>query len=193
MADSTRSNVFATPVLQAGAIYAPFTLNSYNQIKTGSGVFSGLLVNTAGTTSSVALFDGISAIVTITIAAPGVVSWSGNTLAIGSPVVFQTTGALPTGFTAGTQYFVSSVGYVAGVSFSLADTAAHALAGTNTITTTGSQSGVQTAYDETRPMGTLATTTLGIVNAGINGIAFTQGLIAVLAGGAAANVTVLYN
>lgn len=84
-----------------------------------------------------------SATVTISIAAPGVVSWTAHGLPVGTPVVFHTSGALPTGLVPGTTYYVSLTGY--GVNaFSVAATQAAALTG-STITTSGSQSGTQTA------------------------------------------------
>lgn len=87
---------------------------------------------------------GPSSTVTISIAAPGVISWSSHGLPIGGPVVFGTTIALPTGLVAGTVYYVSATGYGAD-SFVVADTQAHAVAGVNNVTTSGSQSGVQSA------------------------------------------------
>lgn len=50
-----------------------------------------------------------SATVTITNASPGVVTWTGHALAANTPVVFSTTGALPTGLVAGTTYYVKTV------------------------------------------------------------------------------------
>ena len=74
---------------------------------------------------------------TITIAAPGVVTYSGTTLTDGMALILSTTGALPTGLTSGTVYYV---GGVSGTTFKLATTYANALAGTY-ITTTGTQTG----------------------------------------------------
>src|ERR1017187_254459 len=85
------------------------------------------------------------ATVTMTAAVPGVVSWAAHGLPAGTGVKFATTGALYTGLVAGTEVFVSSASLASG-SFQVADTYAHAIAGTNSIATTGSQSGVQTAY-----------------------------------------------
>jgi len=80
---------------------------------------------------------GVSPIqVTITIAAPGVVSLpTGFSFLDGTVIQFTTTGALPTGLSVGTTYFVVSS---TGSTFSLALTAGGA-----PITTSGSQSGVQ--------------------------------------------------
>jgi hypothetical protein len=82
--------------------------------------------------------------VTVTIAAPGVFSWTAHGLAAGSAVKFTTTGALPTGITAGTTYYVVSPTTDA---FSVSATP-----GGSAITTTGTQSGVHTGV--TVPTGT---------------------------------------
>lgn len=98
-----------------------------------------------------------SATITVTIASPGVVSWTGHGLAIGDVVYFSTTGALPTGITAGTAYYVSASSFGAN-SFRLSSSAANAMSGTN-INTTGSQSGTHTATCYTRRRGTGSGTT----------------------------------
>jgi len=72
--------------------------------------------------------------VTITIASPAVVT-SSVTLPNGSSLTLGTTGALPTGLTAGTTYYVVNV---SGTTFNLATTS-----GGTPINTSGSQSGVQ--------------------------------------------------
>lgn len=82
-----------------------------------------------------------SATVTVTIASPGVVTWPSHGLTAGCVIRFTTTGALPTGLVAGTRYFVLSTGLTAN-DFQLSETAF----GT-AITTTGSQSGVHTAFN----------------------------------------------
>lgn len=81
-----------------------------------------------------------TAAVTITIATPGVVSWTGHGLENGQRVQITTTGALPTGLTASTTYFVAGKGTD---DFKLATSLVNAAAGTY-ITTSGSQSGVHT-------------------------------------------------
>lgn len=53
------------------------------------------------------LMAGNSATVTITIATPGVITWTAHGLENGDPVVLTTTGLLPTGLTPGTEYYVS--------------------------------------------------------------------------------------
>jgi len=75
--------------------------------------------------------------VTITIAAPGVLTLTNGSLVDGQAIILLTSGALPTGLTSGTVYYV---GNVSGATFRLATTFANYLAGTY-ITTTGTQSG----------------------------------------------------
>ena len=85
-----------------------------------------------------------SNVVTMTIAAPCVVTLTGHNQPNGTAIMFTTTGALPTGLTASTYYYIRSA---TDDTFNLYDTAAHAIAGgaTGRVTTTGSQSGVHTA------------------------------------------------
>lgn len=90
---------------------------------------------------------------TVTIASPAVFSATGHGLKEGDPVVFTTTGALPTGLTASTVYFVISAGLTADA-FEVAATIGGAA-----INTSGSQSGVHTATDSNRTRGTGAGTT----------------------------------
>jgi len=80
-------------------------------------------------------------VVTMTIAAPGVVTFVAHGLQTGDAIYLTTTGALPTGLSANTKYWVTKVN---ADTFKLATTLANALASTN-ITTSGSQSGVHTA------------------------------------------------
>lgn len=83
------------------------------------------------------LSGGSSSTVAISIASPGVITWNAHNLPNGATVVLTTTGALPTGFTAGTPYFVVNA---AANTFNLALTSGGAA-----INTSGSQSGTQTA------------------------------------------------
>lgn len=78
-----------------------------------------------------------STTVTITIATPGVVSWTGHGLAADTAIILNTTGALPTGLTVGTIYYVRNP---AANSFELSATVGGA-----SINTTGSQSGSHSA------------------------------------------------
>ena len=174
----------AIAVFQAGYNFRNIITSVYTQVKTGFGVLGGLVVNTGGTASTVALYNGISSVVTVSIATPGVVTWAGHPLAVGSAIKFQTTSALPTGLTAGTTYYVISAGFGAN-SFRVSATPGGAA-----VNTSGSQAGVQTAWDVSDPIGTYPST--AVISPAI-GAQFNQGLIAITAdGGGAANVTVLY-
>jgi len=75
--------------------------------------------------------------VAISVATPGVVTWAGHGFANGTPVVFTTTGALPTGLTAGVTYYVVDAATDA---FSVAATPGGAA-----IDTTAAGSGTHTA------------------------------------------------
>jgi hypothetical protein len=77
-----------------------------------------------------------SATFTVTIASPAVVSKVGHGLDDGDPWVASTDGALPTGITAGTTYYVKAIG---ANSFQLTD-----VPGGTAVNTTGSQSGTHT-------------------------------------------------
>lgn len=79
----------------------------------------------------------LSATFTITIASPGVVTQVGHKLAAGAKYTPTTTGALPTGLTAGTAYYVKTV--LGADTFTLT-----ASPGGAVINTTGSQSGTHT-------------------------------------------------
>lgn len=78
-----------------------------------------------------------SATVTMTIATPGVISWTAHGLAVGNKVQFSTSGALPTGLTAGTTYFVKTT----------PDANSFTVSATNggaAVATSGTQSGTHT-------------------------------------------------
>lgn len=96
-----------------------------------------------GSAQSRAMYVGLfgvlcpSSVVTITIASPGVITWTAHPLLVNDVVIFTTTGALPTGLTAGTKYYViSTTTNTFQVSTSVAGTA---------VNTSGSQSGTHTA------------------------------------------------
>jgi hypothetical protein len=78
--------------------------------------------------------------VTITIASPGVVSWTAHGFNNGNAISFSTTGALPTGLTAGTTYYIVSA---ATDTFQVSATP-----GGSAINTSGSQSGTHTATND---------------------------------------------
>lgn len=80
----------------------------------------------------------VPATITMTIASPAVVTYTAHGLAAGRPIKFATTGALPTGVTAGTTYYVIAAGLGANVfEFS-------ATSGGAAVNTSGSQSGTHT-------------------------------------------------
>jgi hypothetical protein len=82
--------------------------------------------------------------VTITIAT-GVVTWTAHGQPALTPLLFLSTGALPTGIVSGTVYFIVQGASLTTNSFRIATTVANAIAGV-AITTSGSQSGAHTAY-----------------------------------------------
>ena len=84
-----------------------------------------------------------SGTVTMAIADPCVVVWVGHAQITGTPIMFTTTGALPTGITASTYYYIRVIDTN---TFHLYDTYAHAIAGgaTGRVVTSGTQSGVHT-------------------------------------------------
>lgn len=79
--------------------------------------------------------------VTISTASPGVVTWTAHGLAAGTPVVFSTTGTLPTGLIPGQTYFVAASPAPAANTFSVAATPGGAA-----IATTAAGSGTHTAH-----------------------------------------------
>jgi len=89
--------------------------------------------------------------ITVTIASPGVVTLTSHGLAEGDAVYFTTTGALPTGLTANTTYYVK---YVNANTFQLASTrtatassgAAASFTTGTAINTSGTQSGTHTLF-----------------------------------------------
>lgn len=79
---------------------------------------------------------------TMTIASPCVVTLSGHGLSANDMVVFTTTGALPTGITAGQVYYVISAGLTSSAfEFSATE-------GGSAVNTSGSQSGTHTLTSE---------------------------------------------
>lgn len=81
-----------------------------------------------------------SSTVTMTIATPSVVTWTGHGLVAGAPVKFSTTGSLPTGLVVGTLYYVASVPAATLNTFSVSATK-----GGPVINTSGAQSGTHRA------------------------------------------------
>jgi hypothetical protein len=90
-------------------------------------------------------------VVTMTIASPGVVTLANHGLPVDTPIVFTTTGALPTGIVAGTTYYVKQV--LTTSTFTIAATV-----GGTVIATTGTQSGVHSLAYGPNSSGTPAVT-----------------------------------
>lgn len=85
-----------------------------------------------------------SSVATITIATPGVLTWTAHGLEVGAKLKLSTTGALPTGLTPGTEYFVKTT--------PSADTLTlAATSGGAAIATSGTQSGTHTATSVPTP------------------------------------------
>lgn len=139
------------------AAAASATLNQYN---TDIGNSS----NSRTATNTNLLGDAIAktatATITMTIAAPGVVTWTTHGLTTYDKVYFTTSGALPTGVSASTTYYITTVD---ANSFKLSTTLANALAGTF-ITTTGSQSGVHSGFSGGFAITDASATARGLVN-----------------------------
>lgn len=111
-----------------------------------------------------------SATCTMTIATPAVVTMTAHGLVAGSPIKFSTTGALPTGVTAGTQYYVISTGLTADAfQFSTS-------IGGAAVNTSGSQSGTHTCLPgPAMPSGYTHFRRIGsIIRSGGTILAFTQ-------------------
>jgi hypothetical protein len=104
---------------------------------TGLYPVTALDTDTTGTAVTIDLAY-ISSTVTITIAAPGVVTWTDHGRVANDTIRFTTTGALPTGLAINTTYYVKTV--LSPNTFTVS-----ASAGGAAITTSGTQSGVQTA------------------------------------------------
>lgn len=88
------------------------------------------------------LAEWANAVVTMTIAAPTVITWTGHGLTTGMSITFTTSGTLPTGVTANTQYWVTTID---ANTFKISTSLANVAAGTF-IAGTVSQSGVHTAH-----------------------------------------------
>lgn len=95
--------------------------------------------NTSGIFTQPYPASGTPVLATITIASPGVITQLAHAALVNRPVVFATTGALPTGLVAGTVYYIKTV--LTANTFTVSATVGGAA-----INTTGSQSGIHSAY-----------------------------------------------
>lgn len=128
---SVRQDITGTRTLVYAWAYE-FPGGTAPTLSTGKLVFDQLnyMVNTYATST-----------VTVTIAAPGVMTWTAHGLVSGQKIQLTTTGALPTGLSASTTYWITVIN---ANTFNLSTSLANAQTATF-ITTTGSQSGVHTA------------------------------------------------
>ncbi len=118
-----------------GATLTPGTPSAY--------VTGGTTVTvTQSTQQAVTFQQPASNTVTISIASPGQINWTSHGLVNDTAITFTTTGALPTGLSVGTTYYVSGA---AANHFHVAATPGGAQ-----ITTTGTQSGTHTASTATQ-------------------------------------------
>lgn len=116
-----------------------YVASAYSLYSATTGYVAGSIVtNTTTHRLLEATEESASSTVTITIANPGVVTWSNHGLDNNDTVVITTDGALPTGLTAGTTYYVRNK---TATTFELSTTS-----GGSSINTSGSQSGTHTAY-----------------------------------------------
>jgi hypothetical protein len=116
----------------------PMTTASDIIIGGASGTASRLGTNMLGRIQA----EYTTATATMTIATPGVVTYTSHGRVTGDRCYFTTTGALPTGVSASTSYWITKVD---ANTFKLSTTLANCVAGTF-IATSGSQSGVHTIY-----------------------------------------------
>ena len=121
------------------------TVGASYQITTGSSIYTDNAGWGAGGWGGYTTVSPQS--VSITIASPAVVTFSATVLSNGTAIYLTTTGALPTGLTAGTVYYVINS---SGSTCQLAATV-----GGSAINTSGTQSGVQTLNAVTAITGTL--------------------------------------
>ena len=104
---------------------------------TGLFPVTALDTDTTGTAVTIDLAY-IASAVTISIAAPGVITWTDHGRSVNDTIRFTTTGALPTGLAINTTYYVKTV--LSANIFTVS-----ASAGGAAVTTSGTQSGTQTA------------------------------------------------
>ena len=104
---------------------------------TGLFPVTALDTDTTGTAVTIDLAY-IASAVTISIAAPGVITWTDHGRSVNDTIRFTTTGALPTGLAINTTYYVKTV--LSANTFTVSTSAGGAA-----VTTSGTQSGTQTA------------------------------------------------
>ena len=177
------ASTFVTLTMGAGATAAKVRLTSAGAhglttaVATNKNVYvswaSGIGVNglyncTVASTDTTGLFIDIdyaylSATVTISIATPGVITWTGHGRVANDTIRITTTGALPTGLSASTTYYVKTV--LDANTFTVSASSSGTV-----IDTTGTQSGVHTAFVYYGvPTVAVATTTVTLASFSIAG------------------------
>lgn len=162
--NTTASSVAATTVSASGLITPTSTVGIAGTVTNDSaqagsiGEYKATAMTTVAATGTAFTAVGDSATTTLTSTAHGLVA--------GQAVSVSTSSALPTGFSATTNYYVTA-GSVTVNTFTLSDTLAHAMAGTNAIAASSAGTGTQTVHGSC----VLATT----VAADICGLALTAG------------------
>ena len=174
-----------TPIPNITELHAWEDLNSITRLAVGSNAnlsyIDGISRNKTNITPERILNNNLtinpSQTATITIASPGVITVA-NAPPAGTPVVFTTSGALPTGLTAGTVYYVTATPAPTLTTFSVAATPVGAA-----INTSGSQSGTQTLIIPTvSTVNGSSTVTIVDTNLGVQSVSFTNASPTVVTG-----------
>ena len=182
------ASTFVTLTMGAGATASKVRLTSAGAhglttaVATGKNVYvswaSGIGVNglyncTVASTDTTGLYIDIdyaylSSTVTISIATPGVITWTGHGRVANDTIRITTTGALPTGLSASTTYYVKTV--LDANTFTVSASSSGTV-----IDTTGTQSGVHTAFVYYGvPTVAVATTTVTLASFSIAGREISQ-------------------
>lgn len=144
-ASSTVSGAGFDAYIALGTKPASFTTLSSSSAATLAGRTDGVAATSGNVGQElIAQTTGGSSTVTITLASPGVITWTAHGLSELTGIVLSTSGALPTGLATGTNYWITA-GSVTANTFTLSTSMANAVAGT-AINTSVSQSGTQTAF-----------------------------------------------
>lgn len=122
----------------SGVTNIPVDVDAFPVLLTGNK--SGTTVSWIGGTSGAPATLGTGQTVTVSIATPAVFTKNSHGLVAGDPIWIKTTGALPTGLSEATTYYVISAGLTENT-FRVSDTP-----GGSAVNTSGVQSGVHTAY-----------------------------------------------
>lgn len=120
--------------ITAGATYYVTATPTPDTFRFSSSV-GGADVNTSGSQSGT---HKVVTTTTLTIANPGVFTWTSHNLQLNQPIVLSTTGSLPTGLAVNTTYYVSTIPTANTFTVAAAEDGVP-------IETTGSQSGTHTA------------------------------------------------